>query len=118
MTQSYVQLRGVSERNLEYVRKAPRRLQPKEAWLVQNVEQANHQIHQTAVFMHHQPTTLTRTSSIMEPSSIDPTSVTNCLKPVHHSYRNRGLKCQTNLGKFVGGNTHISENQTEYHDSW
>ena len=42
--------------------------------LVQNVE-LNYQIHQAAVFMPHQPPKVTRTTSIMEQSLIESTSV-------------------------------------------
>ena len=53
---------------------------------------ANFQIHETAVNMPHQPTKVKRTTSILEPSLIEPTNVTNCLKQVHQPRRNRGRK--------------------------
>ena len=89
-------------------------------WLAQNLELskdftlANCQIHQTAVSMPHQPTKVTRTTSIREPSLIEPTNVTTCPKQVHQLQHNRGwtdhgLK-QIRHGKVIGnilvGNIH------------
>ena len=63
-----------------------------EEWLVRNfdlkkdVGSVIYRIHQTAVFMPHHPTQVTRTISVMEPSSIEPTNVPNCSKQViNHS---------------------------------
>ena len=81
-------------------------------WLAQNLELskdftlADLQIHQTAVSMPHQPTKVTRTTSIREPSLIEPTNVTKCPKQVHQLQHNRGwsdhgLK-QIRHGKIIG----------------
>ena len=45
----------------------------------------NCQIHKTAFKRHHHPTEVTTTTSIMDPSLIEPTNVTNCPKPVRQS---------------------------------
>ena len=71
-----------------------------------DVGSVNYQIHQTAVVMRHQPTKVTRTTSIMEPSLIEPTNVTNCPKQLHQPQHNHGptdhvLK-QINHGKVIG----------------
>ena len=63
---------------------------------------ANYQIHQTAVFYAHQRTKVRTTSSIREPSLIEPTIVTNGPKQVRRPQHKRGLKCQINHGKVIG----------------
>ena len=50
----------------------------------------NYQIHQTAVVMILQPTEVTRTTSSVESSLIEPTSVTNRSKQVHQPQHNLG----------------------------
>ena len=80
---------------------------------------SNFQTHQTVVFLPHQPAKVTRTTSIMEPSLIEPTSVTICPTQVHRSQHNCSLKCQINLGTLVGGNTHENaRDHTDDLDSW
>ena len=51
----------------------------------------------------HQPVNVTQ---MFQHFGIDTMSVTNCSRQVHQTQHNRGLKCQTNPGKIVGGNTH------------
>ena len=54
----------------------------------------------------------------MEPSWIETIRVTNWSRQVHQTQRKCGLKCQTNLGKVVGGKTHkIRGIKIDYHDS-
>ena len=50
----------------------------------------------------HQPQKATQMIEIMEHGWI---SVTKCSTQVHHTQHNRGLKCQTNLSRIVGGST-------------
>ena len=79
-----------------------------EDWLVQNVGRSkdstigNCQIGQTAVFMPYHPTKVMMTTSIVEPSLIEPTCVTKCPEQVHHSQHNHGRKDQFDHGKVVG----------------
>ena len=73
MTESNIHVRRVGHQNLEYVRKAHRRVP---SWCQKDSTLANYQIHQTAVSMPFQSTEVMRTTSSMEPSSIQPTSVT------------------------------------------
>ena len=111
ITQSYMHFRSVRKQNLEYLQRCDvKRLQSwPEDWLMQNFELskdftfANYQNHQTTVKMLHQPTKVTKTTSIMEPSLIEPTSVT-----VHRSRHNHGRmdrhKRGIVVGKTTGGN--------------
>ena len=75
-----------------------------EDWPVQSFELskdstiANFQIHKTAFKRRHHPMKATRTTSILEPSSIEPT---NCLKQVLQSQRNHGRTDQINRGKVI-----------------
>ena len=54
----------------------------------------------------HQPATLTRILSIMEPSWVETISAINCSKQVLLSRHNRCLKGQTNLGRITGVSYH------------
>ena len=84
-----------------------------EDWPVQNFELskdstiANCQIHKTAFKRRHHPMKATRTTSTSEPSLIEPTNLTTCLKQVLQSQRNHGRMDQINRGKvirnFMGG---------------
>ena len=60
------------------------------------------QMHWTPVFMPNHPTKVTWMTSIMEPSLIEPTSVTKCPKEVHQSQHNHGRMDQINHGKVIG----------------
>ena len=102
ITQSYMHFRSVRKQNLEYLQRCDvKRVQSwAEDWLMQNFELskdftfANYQNHQTTVKMLHQPTKVTKTTSIMEPSLIEPISVT-----VHRSRHNHGRMDQHKRGK-------------------
>ena len=65
-------------------------------WLAQNFEVsedftlANYQIDPRAKNMLDQPTKVTRTTSIMKHSLIEPINVTNCPKQVHQPEHNHG----------------------------
>ena len=52
--------------------------------------------------MPHQPTTVTRTTSITEPSLVELTNVTKCTKQVHQPKLNHGRMDQVNHGKVIG----------------
>ena len=62
---------------------------------------ADCQVHKTVFKRRHQPTKATRTTSIMEPSLIEPTNVTNCPKQVPQSHQNPGRLDQINHGKVI-----------------
>ena len=67
------------------------KLAPK-IWLVQNFELSkdlgslNYQIHQTAVFMLHHPTKVTRTTSIMQASLTESINMLNCSRQTTRSW--------------------------------
>ena len=109
MDQSYLESSGIKKDNLKYVRRAHRRLQvAAEGWLVQNVGRSkdstsvNCQIRQTAFERHHHPAKVTRTTSVMEPPFIEPTSVTTSPKQVHQTEHYHGRMNQFDHGKVVG----------------
>ena len=76
MAQSCAYTRSVRKHNLEYMPRAHRRLESWNFELSTHFGSVNYQIHQTAVVMLHQPTHVTRTTSIMDPSLTEPTNVT------------------------------------------
>ena len=51
-------------------------------------------VHQTAVLLLHQPTKVSRTTSMMEPALIEPTKVSMCPKQVHQSQNMHGFLSQ------------------------
>ena len=87
-----------------------------EDWLVHNFGprkdfgSVNFQINQTAVVVSHHPTEVTKTTSIVDPSLIKPTNMTNCPKQDHqpqhnHGRRDHGLK-QINHGNILARDIH------------
>ena len=79
-----------------------------EDWLVQNFELSkdstlvHSKIHKTVFKRRRHPTKVTRTTSIVEPSLLEPTNVTNFPKKVPQSQHNHGRMDQTNHGKVIG----------------
>ena len=80
-------------------------------WLVQDFElskdfgSVNCQIHQTTVVMPHRPTKVTRTTSVMEPSLIEPTNVTKSPIRAHGPWSQTDQSWQGSSAIFWLGDT-------------
>ena len=77
-------------------------------WLVHSFEPNTDSVFvkyqtQHRVNFGHQPARVTRMTWTTEHGWI---SVTSCSRQVHQTQHNCGFKCQTNLSKIVGANTH------------
>ena len=111
ITQSYMHFRSVRKQNLEYLQRCdvksckvgPKIGSCRTSNLARTLLLRTTRITRTTVKMLHQRTKVTKTTSIMEPSLIEPTSVT-----VHRSRHNHGRMDQHKrgiaVGKTTGGN--------------
>ena len=122
MSQPPVHLRSVREKNLEYVQRAPGRLQ---SWRQDRLERhhklnahfssVHYQIHQQVFQSHPQPTKVMKTTLIVEPFLTDlfknhivmkPINITTWTKRIpfqtHHPPRRCGLQDQTGHDKVIG----------------
>ena len=127
--ESRIHFRCVRKQNIEYVRRVHSRV---ENWS-RRLARAELRTEQRLYFcelsdsldssiMPHQSTKVTRTTSIVEPSLIEPTNVTNCLKHVPPSQHNHGRwygpnqSWQGHWQFFVWGHSQDSWDPSESHN--